>query len=68
MTGTHHHIQLFSVEMGSHELFLPKRSWNHDPPNLSFLGSLRSQVWLTTPSYWLRWGLVNFLPVAGLKP
>jgi hypothetical protein len=35
MTGTHHHPLLFSVEMGSSYLFLPRLATNYDPPNVS---------------------------------
>jgi hypothetical protein len=32
MTGAHHYTQPFSFEMRSHELLLPRLTWNHDPP------------------------------------
>jgi hypothetical protein len=33
MTGTYHHAQIFSIEMGSCQLvFLPRLDWNYDPP------------------------------------
>jgi hypothetical protein len=37
MTGTHHHTQLFSVEMGSQELIFARLAWNHNPPDLRLL-------------------------------
>jgi hypothetical protein len=38
MTGTHHHAQLFSVEMESHKPLL-ELAWNGDPPDLSLSSS-----------------------------
>jgi hypothetical protein len=35
--------------------------WNCDPPNLSLLHSLGRKLCVTMPSYWLTWGLTNFL-------
>jgi hypothetical protein len=37
-------------------------AWNRYPPNLGLLCSLGWQAHANTLSYWLRWGLANFLP------
>jgi hypothetical protein len=39
LVGVHHHIQLYSIEMGSHKLFLPVLAWNSDSPELSLSSS-----------------------------
>jgi hypothetical protein len=58
----------FAIEMGrgwvlqTFCLWLP---WNHDPPDLNLLHSLRWQVFVTR--YWLRWGLMNYLTGLGLN-
>jgi hypothetical protein len=36
MTSTHNYAQLFSVEMGSHDIFLLRLACNCDPPNSDF--------------------------------
>jgi hypothetical protein len=64
MTNLCHHTQLFSIEMRYQELFLPGLTWNHNPPDLSFLSNLELQVNTTVPSYWLRWGLLCFPKLA----
>jgi hypothetical protein len=63
VTGTCHHTQLFSVEMGGGLTnFLPGLDLSLNPPYLSLPGSLRWQAHAIVPSYYLRWGsLANFL-------
>jgi hypothetical protein len=56
------HLAFFPIEMGISQTFLSGLAWNHNPPNLSLLHSLRWQVHATVPSCWLRWGLANFFP------
>jgi hypothetical protein len=67
--GTFHHAQLFSIEMGSHELFFffASLSWNYDPSNLSLQSSLGWKAWPTKLSYQLRWGLKNSLSKLALN-
>jgi hypothetical protein len=42
MASRYHRTQLFSIAMGSHNLFffLPELAWNCSPPDLSFPGRL----------------------------
>jgi hypothetical protein len=39
MTGVPHHTQLFSIEMGVSQMFLPELVWNHDLSYLSLPNS-----------------------------
>jgi hypothetical protein len=61
MTGTYNAItpSFFSIEIGSYKLFFyscfwPGLAWNHSPPDLSLLCSLRWQAHTSASSYWLR--------------
>jgi hypothetical protein len=49
-------LTFFSVEMGSHDICLPRLSCNHDSPNLSLLHNLGWQAHATTSSYWFEMG------------
>jgi hypothetical protein len=57
----------YTIEMVSCKLLLLGLAWNHDPPDLSLLGSLGWQVCASAPSYWLRWKLAKFFPGLGLE-
>jgi hypothetical protein len=35
MTGALYYIQLFSIDMGISQLFLPRLAWNYDPLDLN---------------------------------
>jgi hypothetical protein len=37
MTGTCHHIQLLSIEMGFQTFFLPELAWNYDPTDFNMI-------------------------------
>jgi hypothetical protein len=66
MTDMQHQLSFFSTEMHSHKLFCSdwSGSWDSQPRSPCSLGW---QVHATIHSYWLRWGLTNFLPGQALN-